>query len=99
LAHPTTADDASRYRDDAEVARHWKDEPIARLRAHLTAVHGWSRDEEQALITACADEVERASDAYLATPPQPPGAVFDRRYAELPPALAAQRARLLDEAP
>lgn len=99
LADHTTADDASRYRDDAEVARHWKAEPIARLRAHLTAVHGWSRDEEQALITACADEVERASDAYLATPPQPPSEVFDWLYAELPPALAAQRARLLDEAP
>lgn len=91
LADHTTADDASRYRDDAEVARRWKAEPVARLRAHLTVAHGWSRDDEQALITACADEVERAAAAYLATPPQDPATMFDALHAALPPALAAQR--------
>ena len=94
LADHTTVDDASRYRDDAEVARQWKLEPIARLRAHLTALHGWTRDEEQALIAGCAAEVEQASAAYLAQPPQPPEAMFDSLYAVLPPALAAQRVQL-----
>ena len=34
--HPT-ADDASRYRSDAEVTRHWHDEPMIRLRGYLTS--------------------------------------------------------------
>jgi pyruvate dehydrogenase E1 component alpha subunit len=97
LADHTTVDDASRYRDDAEVARHWKEEPVARLRAHLTDVHGWSRDEEQALIAGCAAEVEQASEDYLAQPPLPPAAIFDGLYAELPRALARQRARLVED--
>ena len=97
LADHTTVDDASRYRDDAEVARHWKEEPVARLRAHLTDAHGWSRDEEQALIAGCAAEVERSSEDYLAQPALPPAAIFDGLYAELPAELARQRARLLEE--
>ena len=97
LAYHTTAYDASRYRDDADVARHWQEEPIARLRAHLTAAHGWSRDDEQALLAACSDEVERAAAAYLATPPQDPATMFDALYATLPPALAAQRERMRQE--
>lgn len=97
LADHTTVDDANRYRDDAEVASHWKEEPIARLRAHLVAAHGWRKDEEEALIQACAAEVEAASEAYLAQPSEPPQAIFDHLHAELPPALADQRRRMLEE--
>jgi pyruvate dehydrogenase E1 component alpha subunit len=97
LGDHTTVDDASRYRDDAEVARRWKEEPIARLRTHLAQVHGWRRDEEEALIADCAAAVEQAAEAYLAQAPQPPEAMFDGLYAVLPPALAAQRAQCLAE--
>jgi len=97
LADHTTVDDASRYRDDAEVAGHWKEEPVARLRAYLVAAHGWSKDEEEALIQACAAEVEAASEAYLAQPPERPQAIFDHLHAELPAALAGQRRRMLEE--
>lgn len=92
LSDHTTADDASRYREDDEVAKHWKEEPIARLRNHLTAAHAWSKAEEEALIEACAAEVEQATVAYLAEPPEPPEVMFDHLYAELPRALVAQRA-------
>lgn len=98
LADHTTVDDASRYRDDAEVAARWKEEPVARLRAHLVAAHGWGKDDEEALIEACAAEVEAASEAFLAQPPEPPEAIFDHLHAELPAALAGQRARMLAEA-
>jgi len=97
LADHTTVDDARRYRDDAEVALHWKNEPIARLRAHLSSAHGWTKDEEEFLIATCAAEVERASESYLAQLPQPPEAIFDSLHAELPAALAAQRAEMLAE--
>ncbi|MDH3419071.1 MAG: pyruvate dehydrogenase (acetyl-transferring) E1 component subunit alpha [Gammaproteobacteria bacterium] len=99
LADHTTADDASRYRDDDEVAKHWKQEPVARLRSHLTTAHSWSKAEEEALIEACAAQVEQATDAYLAEPPEPPEAMFDHLYAELPSALAAQRDAALAETP
>jgi pyruvate dehydrogenase E1 component alpha subunit len=93
LGDHTTVDDASRYRDDEEVGRHWKEEPIARTRAYLTAAHRWTVREEETLIESCAAEVERAAAAYLATEPQPAATVFDYLYATLPPAIAAQKAR------
>ena len=91
LSDHTTADNASRYRDDESVGRHWREDPIARLRAHLTAAHGWTKDEEEATLASCASEVERAAEEYLATPPQAPGAVFDYLYEQLPVDLRGQR--------
>jgi len=97
LGDHTTVDDASRYRDDEEVGRYWKEEPVARLRSHLAEIHGWGKAEEEALIESCAAEVEAAAEAYLAEPPEPPGAVFDYLYEELPADVARQRAAMLAE--
>ena len=97
LGDHTTVDDASRYRDDEEVGRHWKEEPIARTRAFLTKAHGWTASEEEELIETCGREVEAAVEEYLSVPPQEPGAVFDWLYEELPTAYARQRAEMLKE--
>ncbi|MHA1568030.1 MAG: pyruvate dehydrogenase (acetyl-transferring) E1 component subunit alpha, partial [Alphaproteobacteria bacterium] len=86
-----------RYRDDAEVSARWKEEPVARLRAYLVAAGYWSKDDEEALLGDCAAQVEAAAEGYLAIPPLPPSAMFDHLYAELPRALAGQRASLLAE--
>ena len=91
LSDHTTADNASRYRDDESVGRRWREDPIARLRAHLTAAHGWTKDDEEATLASCASEVERAAEEYLATPPQAPEAIFDYMYERLPADLAGQR--------
>ncbi len=98
LANHTTADDAHRYRDDAEVSAHWKEEPIARLRRHLTAGNAWGKQEEEALLAECSQEVEAAVEAYLGTPPEPATVMFDHLFAELPSDLAAQRAHLASRA-
>ena len=90
LGDHTTADDASRYRDAEEVSPHWREEPIVRLRKHLVADHRWSKDEEEALLRDCDARVNAAADAYLAIEPEPPRAMFDHLYAELPADLAAQ---------
>jgi pyruvate dehydrogenase E1 component alpha subunit len=95
LGDHTTVDDASRYRDDEEVGRHWREEPIARLRTFLTETHGWTREEEEALIGKCGGEVETAMDDYLTVAPEGPGVVFDWLYEELPTAYARQRAEML----
>jgi 2-oxoisovalerate dehydrogenase E1 component alpha subunit len=94
LSDHTTADDASRYRDDAEVSAHWKLEPVARLRRYMSEAGLWSKQDEERLIEACATEVEAAVEAYLALPPLPPTAMFDHLHAELPAAFAEQRAAL-----
>ncbi len=92
LSDHTTADDASRYRDDAEVSAAWSLEPVRRLREHLVAAHGWTKDEEETFRTEIRDEIEAGAEAYLAAEPDPPTAMFDYLYAELPAALAWQRA-------
>ena len=91
LSDHTTSDDASRYRNDAEVTPHWHAEPIARLRAYLTAAKFWDKAKEEELLHACSQEVEASAADYLATPPQPPGAMFDFAYAAMPADLAQQR--------
>lgn len=95
LGDHTTVDDASRYRDDEEVGRHWKEEPIARIRSFLTEYHGWTREDEESLIEACSAEVDHSMEEYLKSPPEQPSAVFDWLYEELPTAYARQRAEML----
>lgn len=89
LSDHTTADDASRYREDPEVSRHWKAEPLVRLRAHLVAEHGWSKDDEENLLRDSRAETEAAAERYLATLPQPARTMFDNLYAKAPPDIAA----------
>jgi pyruvate dehydrogenase E1 component alpha subunit len=91
LSDHTTVDDASRYRDDAEVSARWKAEPILRLRNHLVAAHGWGKGQEDALLAECTAAVDAAVEAYLATPVQPAASMFDHLYAELPETLKGQR--------
>jgi len=98
LGDHTTADDASRYRDDSQVSQRWREEPILRLRRYLTEAAGWTKQEEEALIGECGAAVDAAADAYLGLPPQPPESIFDHLYATLPPSLADQRAALLQQA-
>jgi pyruvate dehydrogenase E1 component alpha subunit len=91
LGDHTTVDDASRYRDDAEVSVHWKEEPIARLKTFLTENHAWTKAEEEALLADCAREVEKAAADYLAEPAAPATTIFDYLHASLPAALESQR--------
>ncbi|HEY5646834.1 MAG TPA: thiamine pyrophosphate-dependent enzyme, partial [Pseudomonadales bacterium] len=95
LGDHTTVDDASRYRDDAEVSAAWQRDPIARLRLYLANHAGWDKEREQALLAACGQELEQAVEAYLNTPPEPPEAIFDHLYERLPAGLADQREALL----
>ena len=95
LCDHTTSDDAGRYRDDAEVSRRWPEEPLLRLRAHLTAAGRWNREAEEHLLSELAAEIDAAADRYLATPPQDPASIFDYAFDRLPDELAEQRAAAL----
>lgn len=88
----TTADDARRYRDDAEVKAAWQREPIGRLRAYLTRLGAWSDAREEAWKAQCEERVNEEVDAYLSTRAQPVEAMFDHLYGDAPLEIAQQRA-------
>ncbi len=92
----TTADDASRYRDEAEVKDGWTREPMTRLRTYLTGAGAWSEDEEKAWIADCEARVDEEINAYLNTPVQPVEAMFDHLYADPPADLLAQRQEAIE---
>lgn len=94
LGDHTTADDAARYRPPEEVQAHWKEEPIARLRAFLVGRQAWGKTEEEQVVAECQAQVEAAIERYLATPAREPVSMFDHLYARLPDAYAAQRDEL-----
>lgn len=95
LGDHTTSDDASRYRDDAEVTRHWPEEPLLRLRHYLAEHSLWGKADEERLLQDTAAEIDAAAAAYLATPAQDPATLFDHTFARLPADLAKQRAAAL----
>lgn len=95
LADHTTADDASRYRDDEEVSEHWKADPLLRMRQYLTNRFDWTKAEEQALLSECEKAVKAAADDYLDTGVQAVETIVDYMYAERPADLEAQRRLLL----
>lgn len=91
LSDHTTADDASRYRPKEEVEQARKLEPLVRTRRYLESLGAWDDKRQQALEAECAEEVEAEVKRYLDTAKQPPEAMFDYMFAELPDALAEQR--------
>jgi len=91
LGDHTTADDAARYRSPEEVQAHWKEEPIARLRAYLVRRQAWGKAQEEQLAVECQQHIEAAVERYLATPARAPESMFDHLYAELPQVYASQR--------
>jgi 2-oxoisovalerate dehydrogenase E1 component subunit alpha len=56
----------------------------------------WGKADEEQLLAEITLTIERAAEAYLATPPQSPEAIFDFTYAKLPRDLAEQRQAALD---
>lgn len=95
LTDHTTADDASRYREDEQVKKHWQEEPVIRLRAYLAAMEAWTKQDEEALLSDCRAKVDAAVEEYEALAGEPPEAMFDHTYAVLPTGLAQQRAAAL----
>ena len=91
LSDHTTADDARRYRSDTEVSPHWGEDPITRLRNHLVGREMWAKADEERLLAEVSAAVDKATETYLATPPQAPETIFDFTYETPPKDLAEQR--------
>jgi 2-oxoisovalerate dehydrogenase E1 component alpha subunit len=93
----TNADDASRYRDDAEADRWRRRDPIARLEACLRR-RGHLTDDDVAAVAAEAEEyAARLREAMNADPELVPLGLFDHVYGTLTPQLREQRESLRTE--
>jgi pyruvate dehydrogenase E1 component alpha subunit len=94
----TTADDPSRYRDEAEVAAWRERDPIERFRRFLLG-RGVLDDGATAAMESEADAWVadvRAGLSALGTPPA--SEIFDHVFAEPPATLQRQRTELLGDA-
>ncbi len=91
LGDHTTADDARRYRDQAEVDAWKKRDPLLRLRNYLSERTLWDDDREKALAVRAKKEVAAAARRAeeIADPARTD--MFDFLYATLSPDIEAQR--------
>jgi len=93
----STADDASRYRDDAEVEAWRARDPIERYRRWLIA-RGTVDDAWVAATDAEAEAwVAEIRAALTALGPPPASEVFDHAFAEPPATVLRQRGELLGD--
>ena len=90
LGDHTTADDATRYRDNEEVHKAWEEEPLKRLQTYLHGQGLWSPEQEQELQDKVSQEVLQAVEEYQAVPTQNLEDLFSYHYAETPGYLRHQ---------
>ena len=91
LSDHTTADDAARYRDTAELEKQWRYEPITRLKMFLQQQHQVCKAEFDDIRRLSQQEVEQQVQLYLDTPVAAAQSMFDFLYQDLPAALQEQR--------
>ena len=93
----TNADDATRYRQDDEVAAWIERDPITRLDAYLRA-NGVLDDDKLAEFTQAAEDIAAHTREGLNLDVEPnPDDLFDFVYATRTPQLEEQAASLADE--
>ena len=93
----TTADDASRYREDEEVEKWEARDPILRLRRFMEQQGLWDDDQETVLREEAHDWVEAQVKVLEEMPPQAPEEIFTSMYAAMPPHVAEQMGELIEE--
>ena len=93
----TNADDASRYRTDAEAEEWRRRDPIVRLERYLRRRGHLSRDDVAAAAAAAEEFAARLRDRMNADPGLDPLGLFDHVYSTPTPQLDEQRAQLRAE--
>ena len=91
LGDHTTADDARRYRDEAELQMWLQRDPLVRLRNYLTERKLWDSTKEDALQTKAKEQVAAAVKRAEEIAETPSSEIFDAMYAEIPDEVRRQR--------
>lgn len=91
----TTADDASRYRKEAEVEAWRKKDPIARLKKYMAQNGLWDEAYDQRVASEAKERVETAVTEEEAIPPPDPRDIFRYTFAELPNEIKEQMENFL----
>lgn len=94
LGDHTTADDARRYRDAAEVEMWKKRDPLIRLRKYLVDRNQWDDEKERSLQADAKEQVAAAVKRAEEIAAPRTTDMFDSLYAQLPDQLRIQRATL-----
>src|SRR5690606_4610691 len=87
----TTADDARRYRDAAEVEIWKQRDPLVRLRNYLTERKLWDSSKQEKAESRAKEEVAAAVKRAEEIAAPDKADFFNYMYAELPADLAEQR--------
>jgi pyruvate dehydrogenase E1 component alpha subunit len=90
LSDHTTADDASRYREQEVVDNAWKNEPIKRLQSYMHQQGYWDKKAEACLQDDCQTLIEKSVQAYQKIEAEQPEAMFDYLYESWPENLDDQ---------
>lgn len=90
LSDHTTADDASRYREQQEVDNAWNQEPIKRLRNFIHDQGWWDEKKEMQWQDHCFTQLAKSIDAYSKVEPELAEAMFDHLYEDWPTAMDDQ---------
>ncbi len=91
LGPHSTSDDPKRYRTDAEVAEWKARDPLARMRADLSAAGQLTEAADQKIWEEARAEFAAAIEAGEQAPPMAPESIFEDVFATLTPRLEAER--------
>jgi TPP-dependent pyruvate/acetoin dehydrogenase alpha subunit len=91
LGDHTTADDARRYRDPAELEMWAKRDPLIRLRKYVTDRKLWDDGKQQALEARAKEEVVAIVERAEGITSSPTDDMFNALYAEPHADLITQR--------
>lgn len=90
LSDHTTADDASRYRDQEEVDTAWNNEPIKRLQQFMYQQGFWNKQLEAEMQDDYQKQLAGAVQTYQEIEAEQPEAMFDFLYETWPQNLDDQ---------
>jgi pyruvate dehydrogenase E1 component alpha subunit len=96
MGNHTTSDDASRYRNEAEVNDWSRRDPIERFRIYLEDKGLWDEAFEERVQKETEVLINKAVDEAENTPPPRPEDLFIHTYKEMTPELNDQLAELRD---
>ena len=90
----SSSDDSSKYRDKAEVEAWRPKDPLRRIQLYLAKKNMWNEEIERSMRIRLQVDVDAVTEKAQAFANQTVDEIFDYTYAEVPQALAEQKAYL-----